>query len=339
MSNVSRNRWPARAGFTLVELLVVIAIIGILIGMLLPAVQQVRETARRSACSNNLKQIALAVHNYESTFGSLPASWLTAGTSIDGWSAQAQILPFLEQVNVYDKIDFKLNYGANPPINIDGVTLPISAARISTYLCPSELKDEPRFDSSGNREHYPLNYAANAGEWFIYDPVTKKFGNGVIVANQKLKMGSIYDGTSNTLLFGEVKGYTPYFRDANDTGVLPIPTDSNAMISIGGNFKTNSGHTEWVDGRVHQSSFTSVFTPNTPVPHTDVGGVVYDVDWTNHREGKTPLVKTFAAVTSRSYHPGGVNSSRVDGSVRFETDRIDLALWRALSTRDGGEVQ
>jgi prepilin-type N-terminal cleavage/methylation domain-containing protein len=327
-------------GFTLVELLVVIAIIGILIGMLLPAVQQVRSAARRSACSNNLKQMGLATLNYESAFGALPSSWKPTPGADSGWSAQAQILPYLEQVNLFDQIDFSIPYGdaTNGAINIDGVTLPISAARVPVFVCPSEKNDEPRLDSSGVRQHYPISYAANAGPWFVFDPAARSVGSGSLVPIRKMKVGSIYDGTSNTLLYGEVKGYTPYFRNKATAGDIAMPTNPNSVASLGGDFKTNSGHTEWVDGRAHQASFTTTFAPNTTVLHVDSSGTEFDVDWSNQQEGKSATAKTFAAVTSRSYHAGGVSSARADGSVHFTADAIDLLTWQALSTRDGGEV-
>lgn len=337
---VLRQHLPRRA-FTLVELLVVIAIIGILIGMLLPAVQQVREAARRMTCGNNLKQLALATHNFESSFGKLPASWKPAGNpdsgSVDGWSVQAQILPYLEQANLHDEIDFSMSYTAIPPINLGGQSVLLPAARVPTYLCPSEINDVPRTDSAGNRIHYPLNYAANSGKWFVYDPASQEVGSGALVTNQQLSMGSFFDGTSNTLLFSEVKAYNPYFRNAALGGKLPMPTDPSAVASMGGDFKSSSGHTEWVDGRSHQTCFTTTFAPNTSVIF-EQDGVEFDVDWTNQQEGKSATVKTFAAVTSRSYHPGGVNTVRADGSVQYVIDGINLVAWQSLSTRDGGEV-
>ena len=103
----------------------------------------------------------------------------------------------------------------------------------------------------------------------------------------------------------------------------------------------NSGHTEWVDGRVHQSGFTAVFAPNTKVLYTDTDGTIYDVDWNNWQEGKDgdgANASTYAAVTSRSYHSGGVNTARMDGSVDYVSDTIDIDVWQALATRKGGEV-
>ena len=144
-----------RSAFTLIELLVVIAIIGILIGLLLPAVQMVREAARRTACANNMRQLGLAALNYESTFGMIPAASLfptVAATGVpltdditrNGWSTQAQLLPYLEQVNLSSNINFKIGYKEHPPITIGGATEQISSFRIPTYLCPSEINDRRR---------------------------------------------------------------------------------------------------------------------------------------------------------------------------------------------------
>ena len=324
------------SGFTLVELLVVIAIIGILIGMLLPAVQSVREAARRISCSNNLKQMALATLNYESAFQRFPASWAPTN-SADGWSVQAQILPYCEQANLESNIDFDKSYNDQGSISLGGDLVRLASARVPLLLCPSEVRDELRLEDDGSAYHYPLNYGGNAGTWFVYDPNGKQSGNGVLTTFNGTKFGSLTDGSSNTLFYSEVKAYTPYFRNVGTAGDMPMPTDPSSVAGLGGDFKTSSGHTEWVDGRSHQTSFTATFAPNTVVPY-DNSGVVLDVDWTNQQEGKSETIKTFAAVTSRSYHTGGVNSARADGSVHFESDSIELNTWQSLATRNGGEV-
>ena len=350
---MSTHEHRERSAFTLVELLVVIAIIGILIGMLLPAVQSVREAARRTACSNNLRQMSLATLNYQSTFQKLPASSLFpvenvdgsligSDTTLDGWSSQAQLLPYLEQTNLSSTINFKIGYKTHPPVSFGGTeTFQISRVRIPVYLCPSEINDRRRGEGT-DEENYPLSYGANAGDWFVYDPNTRTHGSGALVTNRRNRLSGISDGTSNTLLFAEVKAYTPYFRNANLQGSLPVPTDPAEIPGLGGDFKTNSGHTEWVDGRCHQSGFTATFAPNTKVLFSSgSGGDIFDVDWTNRQEGKDGLDDTnvtFASVTSRSYHTGGVNVARMDGSVSFVSDAIDLSTWQALATRNGGEI-
>ena len=168
------KRHLERRGFTLVELLVVIAIIGVLVGLLLPAVQAAREAARRMSCQNNLKQIALATHNFESTFKKLPAGWQMPPVQSDGWSAQAFLLPFLEQVSLANNIDFDRDYGDAVVVTAEG-TVPLASFRVPPYLCPSEIQDTPRLNN-GAPYHYPLNYAYNAGRWFVYDPTSQTIG-------------------------------------------------------------------------------------------------------------------------------------------------------------------
>ncbi len=326
-----------RGGFTLVELLVVIAIIGVLVGLLLPAVQQAREAARRMSCQNNLKQIGLATHNFESAYKHLPPGWHDPdGPAINGWSAQARLLPHIEQVGLADAVDFTQNYGEST-ITVDGTPIKVSAFRVPTYLCPSEPKDLLRRDDNGDPKHYPLNYGYNAGVWFVYDPVRQQVGQGMFTANQTMRFRDCLDGLSNTLAFAEVKAWNPYLRDVGIGGEVATPESAEEICSLGGSFKVNTGHTEWVDGRAHQAGFTTTFTPNTEVI-CEFDGIDYDVDWTNAREGRSTSERTYAAVTSRSHHTGGVNVSLLDGSVRFATESIDLSLWRALSTRNGRET-
>ncbi len=328
----------ARAAFTLVELLVVIAIIGILIGLLLPAVQAAREAARRMSCQNNIKQVVLATHNYEAATKQLPAAWTKPARTGDGWSAQARILPYIEAISLADAIDFDAGYGA-ATIQVNGIDIPIASYRVPTYLCPSEINDVQRVGNNGP-EHYPLSYAYNAGTWFVYDANDQRVGEGMFTAGRGRKFRDCLDGLSNTLAFAEVKAWTPYYRDAGVAGNLVMPETESDICALGGSFKQDTGHTEWVDGRVHQSGFTTTFTPNKRVL-CNVSGIEYDVDFTNFREGRTaaaPIPRTYGAVTSRSYHGGGVNVAMLDGSVRFVTDSIERDLWQHLSTRNGHEV-
>ncbi len=321
-------------GFTLVELLVVIAIIGILVGLLLPAVQAAREAARRMSCTNNLKQMGLALHNYHDTFGRLPPAGIYAkNVSSSSWSVQARLLPQLEQANLQNLIDWNVAYSLQGNV---------SRMRVPTYLCPSEPKDTSRLDptpTDPNFTHYPLNYAANVGEWFIFSPQTGTGGSGLFVINGRTNLASVTDGTSNTLAFSEVKAWTPYVRDGGNPSApnVPPPVQPGDVGSFGGSFKADSGHTEWVDGHVHQTCFTTTFAPNTLVPFVS-GAKTYSIDFTSSREGKSATAITYAAVTSRSQHIGGVNVCLTDGSVRFLSQTVELATWRALGTRGGGEV-
>lgn len=317
-----------RRGFTLVELLVVIAIIGILVALLLPAVQAARAAARRMSCSNNLKQIALAMHNYHDSYKQFPPQgYFRRGQLGESWSAQARLLPFLEEENLENLIDWSLSYRAQ---------LQVARTRVGPYLCPSEVQDRERQD--GSIVYYPLNYGFNAGTWLMYDPKTGMGGDGIAFANSSVDFAAVIDGTSNTIAVAEVKAWNPYLRDSGTPNGLgaPVPATPAQVVGFGGNFKTNSGHTEWIDSRIHQAGVTTTFPPNTEVLHSS-GGNVYDIDFNSSRVGKTTDQTTYAVVTSRSYHSNGVMAARVDGSVAFFSDDTDLVAWRAMGTRAGGE--
>lgn len=320
---------PLRRAFTLVELLVVIAIIGVLVALLLPAVQAAREAGRRSSCSNNLKQNILAIHNHHDTLNALPyGGQYPVGATGDSWSAQARLLPYLEQANLQNLINYNASYATQPTI---------TQARVPTYACPSDVRVEPRVD--GALTHFPLTYGMNFGTWMVFNPSTQQAGDGAFQVNRKGTLAAITDGLSNTVGMAEVKAYSPYLRDgANpNAAATPIPNDPATVVAYGGSFKADSGHTEWVDARVHQSGYTAVFTPNTKVLYS-TGGITYDVDFNSSREGKNITQITYAAVTSRSYHPGIVQVALMDGSTRAVSNTVDLGVWRSMATRSGGET-
>jgi len=322
--------------FTLIELLVVIAIIAILIGLLLPAVQKVREAANRMKCSNNLKQIGLALHNYENAFGEYPPGGIypVGVVSNDTYSMQARILPYVEQSNLYSLI----NLNAVPATQLD-----VIKQRIAVYMCPSETKDRAR-DQGGSppKITYPLNYGANLGAWLILDPRTGTGGDGAFTVNAGTRPADFTDGMSNTVGFAEVKAYQSYARNTSTPTGLNEPAPANAAavaaLAASGSYRGEIGHTEWTDSPSHQSGVSFVLPPNTRVPFT-TGGVEVDVDVLTQVEGSHATKPSYSAVTSRSYHAGGVvNVLLMDGSVRPVRSSISLAAWRAAGTRAGGEV-
>ncbi|MEY4566943.1 MAG: hypothetical protein RLY14_1913 [Planctomycetota bacterium] len=339
ISSQSGRCFKRHRGFTLVELLVVIAIIGILVGLLLPAVQAAREAARRMSCQNNMRQLALALHNYESTNKVFPpANICIGGSASQPWSAQSFLLPYLEGSNEYNRINFSIGYHAagnkaNFPPN------GIAAQRITVLLCPSEVNNTARLNAAGEPEHYPLNYALNVGSFLIYNPNNRQDGGGAFGSNGRIRPASFMDGLSNTIGISEVKAFTPRFHDvAGMPSVAPMrPEDVASSYIQGGAWSATSGHTEWVCGRAIHSGFTTTFTPNTLVPYV-LGGTVYDINVTSMREGTTTTAITYGVITARSYHTGIVNAIYMDGSVRSMANSIDLTTWRGLGTRAGSEV-
>lgn len=328
-----------RTAFTLVELLVVIAVIGILIGMLMPAVQMVRAAARRTSCANNQRQIMMAVANYETAFQRYPASFYASRSELvrGSWSIHARILDQVEQSNARDRIDVDVDWH-------DQVDTEIPALGVPIYSCPSDINAAARTKDGAEYVH-STSYGFNMGTWFIYDPATGKTGDGAFRVSVESKSADFLDGMSNTLALADVKSFTSYIRNADSIDpALPnafnhfdgvsVPTDDR---KLGTGIHDNTGHTVWTDGRVHHTGFTTTFTPNTKVQYT-FNGEVYDIDYNSQQEGRDLTRPTYAAVTSRSHHNGGVNVARMDGSVVFVTEIIDLNVWQALGTAKGSEI-
>ncbi len=334
-SHASKTSRPA---FTLVELLVVIAIIGVLVALLLPAVQAAREAARRMSCQNNLKQLGLALHNYQSTVGAFPPSSIVFGGSTNQpWSGQALLLPFIEQSSVQSLINYSVGYH-HPDNTSNSPPHGVAALRVPTFMCPSDIGDRPRVNSEGVPYHYPLSYTLSVGLYQIFNPVNGQDGGAAFAPNSRLTPASFVDGLSNTMAMAEVKAFTPRYHDATDVPTVPPETPEEVSGQYtGGAWSPTNGHSEWVCGRSIHTGFTTTFVPNTVVPHV-VDGREYDINVSSSREGRNATDVTYGIITSRSYHSGIVNVLMMDGSVRSVSDNIRRSTWRALGTRAGNEV-
>jgi prepilin-type N-terminal cleavage/methylation domain-containing protein/prepilin-type processing-associated H-X9-DG protein len=333
------KRAPRQAAFTLIELLVVIAIIGVLIALLLPAVQAAREAARRAQCTNNLKQLGLAVQNYETTIGALPPAGvvrpLGTGFFFGGWSVHGRILPYTEQTNAFNAINFDLSY--SNPINTT-----ITRTLISTFLCPSEPRQELVQHSFGLAA--PTNYGWCMGDWYVWGGLAGQQNRAAFQFNAARRLAEFSDGMSQSLLAAEVKTQQRYVRDfagglsnINAPDAIPQPNADPYAVApeynAGGSLQA-TGHTEWVDGHVHQSGMTTAWPPNKRISGSSDPSL--DLDLTGIREQSGG--PTFSAITARSHHPGGVNALFGDGSVKFIKNSIDGRTWRALGTIHSGEV-
>ncbi|MEZ6140381.1 MAG: DUF1559 domain-containing protein [Zavarzinella sp.] len=339
---------PIRKGFTLIELLVVIAIIAILIGLLLPAVQKVRDAANRSSSQNNLKQLSLACHSYDSAVGYLPGlSPSPSGGNANsfGYSVHALILPYIEQENLGRLFDpntqplftgtFPFSHALNPQV------AGAAATPVKTFLCPADGQQPVTYTNiTGGGTHAGTNYVVNIGSGTGNFTDTRFPTDGLFWYGSRVAIGNIGDGSSNTLMWSQCLrgtgtanvtgvGFSGLTADqqrrlysnqagrgVSATGGLTPPlTEAEATSST--TWLTNRGGS-WMWGAGSVNGFNTFRTPNSQLP-----------DSTAHGQGW---------LSARSSFSGGVNVAMADGSVRFVRNSIQLATWRAMSTREGGEV-
>ncbi len=331
-------------GFTLVELLVVIAIIGILVALLLPAVQAAREAARRMSCSNNMKQVGLAMHNYHDTYktfpygeGAAPSALTGSGYAWNGPNWRVAILPFMEQAPMYDQLNFSGTFDACRPgfrgrenAMLEGYTVPV-------YRCPSsslpingrEVAPSP---FNGNTHNAQLiDYVGIQGSAPTGDRITGTFPtggacsnptgyggiyceNGILLPNQPMKFASITDGTSNTLIVGE---QSAPIVDQNGTRRRDIRSNY-----YGG----WSGHTS--RGPLRYGTTGSPWGSGTTT-------IRYRINLNSAPAGADSTWDANTILTSE--HPGGIMSARADGSVDFVSETIDMLMLKRLGARDDGQ--
>ncbi len=345
----SSRRLLSPRGFTLIELLVVIAIIAVLIGLLIPAVQKVREAAQRMSCQNNLKQLGLALNNYESATGLYPAAFMgntnptlypPASGYVDyffSWSALAQLNPYLEQTNIYNRMN--LMEPIYDPTNNYNITADNQFAveqLIKLFLCPADLGAPVATNSAtdyGVPTMGPTNYAVCVGTG--NNGGSPLNSDGMFMGLTPLRALSVTDGLSNTACMSEsLLGQGA----ESQSGPTPSPADPEyvyAYIGFGTpisasacssattwNGSQRRGFT-WASGEMRCASYNHFYTPNSK-----------SYDCINN-DGTT--ITAFGWKAARSRHSGGVNLLLGDGSVHFIADSVTPQAWQALATRAGGE--
>ncbi len=327
-----------RRGFTLIELLVVISIIGLLISMLVPAVQAAREAARRAQCQNNLKQIGIALHAYQAANRSFPLNWRNdlyspegepPGTIARPFSAYTRMLPYLDQQTLHAAINFDIQ--KHPDRMRPIAFAPNRTAfetRLSVLLCPSDTEEAPT--------PFGCNYRGNYGIGPAPDTTAQTFdsGNGFYTFLSILGPQSFADGLSHTVAYSErVRGTgggetVEPSRDFGNLRVLPHCSGRDADFALqccrlastrGFPAFRGAGFT-WFPGDFECGAYCHAQEPNGRIPDA-----ISMNEWVG-------------VVTARSYHPGGVNALMADGSVRFAKDTTARAVWRGLGTRNGDEL-